>query len=154
MKKYITILAILVLSFVSNAQSIANFSIDSGGLIITNSSIKMIYTIGEVNVQESGIGNISLSEGFINGNIVSSTLAVDDEVLTDVITIFPNPVSNIVNINSIIPIENVEFYDVLGKKVLTTKETAQIQIDHLTTGVYMLKVTTEQGLLVKKLIVQ
>ena len=155
MKINVTILAILVFSFVSNAQSIASFSIDSGGLIITNSNIKVIYTIGEVNVQESTIGNISLSEGFINSDIVSSTLGVDDEsFLEDEINIFPNPASEVINISSTLTIEKVQLFDVLGKKILTTKETAQIQIGHLTAGVYLLKVTTELGLLVKRLIIE
>jgi len=155
MKIYITILAIILFNFVSNAQSIASFSIDSGGLNITNSNVKILYTFGEVNVQENVVGNISLSEGFVNSNIVSETLGVDDaNFLEDQISIFPNPATEIINISSTLTIEKVQLFDVLGKKILTTKEITQIQIDHLTTGVYLLKVTTEQGLLVKRLIIQ
>jgi len=50
-----------------NGQSIYKSSIDSGGASASNGNIQVLYTIGEVNVNESSAGNIILSEGFISG---------------------------------------------------------------------------------------
>ncbi len=49
-----------------NAQTIVKSSIDSGGGSVSAGNIQMVYTIGEVRVQERSAGNIQLSEGFIN----------------------------------------------------------------------------------------
>ncbi|MGJ8665007.1 MAG: hemagglutinin protein [Patiriisocius sp.] len=48
------------------AQTIVKSSIDSGGGSVSAGNIQMVYTIGEVMVQERSAGNIQLSEGFIN----------------------------------------------------------------------------------------
>ncbi len=56
----------IALSIAVQAQSIEKFSIDSGGASVTAGGIQMLYTIGEVNVQELSTGGISVSEGFIN----------------------------------------------------------------------------------------
>lgn len=48
------------------AQSIEKFSIDSGGASTSAGGIQILYTIGEVNVQELSAGSIQVSEGFIN----------------------------------------------------------------------------------------
>ncbi|PWI28849.1 hemagglutinin protein, partial [Flavobacteriaceae bacterium LYZ1037] len=50
-------------------QTIEKFSIDSGGASATAGGIEILYTIGEVNVQELSAGNIQVSEGFINGSM-------------------------------------------------------------------------------------
>jgi len=57
---------VLLIAFISNAQSIYKSSIDAGGASASNGNIQVFYTIGEVNVQESSAGNIVLSEGFIS----------------------------------------------------------------------------------------
>ncbi len=147
-------LIIMLIGYISTAQTIANFSIDSGGIIATSTNIKILYTIGEANIQERNVGNIYLSEGFINSNIVSATLGVDDNnFLEGEISIFPNPASHVINISSTLIIEKIELFDVLGKKVLVTKETNQLKIDHLTSGLYLLRVFSEKGTLTKRIIV-
>jgi hypothetical protein len=53
-------------------QSIEKFSIDSGGASASNGNIEVLYTLGEVNVQELNAGNIAVSEGFISPNFIIS----------------------------------------------------------------------------------
>ena len=52
MKKQVTFLITLLMSFIGNAQTIEKFSIDSGGASTSAGGIQILYTIGEVNVQE------------------------------------------------------------------------------------------------------
>ncbi|UPS91232.1 hemagglutinin protein [Bizionia sp. M204] len=69
MKTKITLLLSLILAFICQGQTIEKFSIDSGGANATAGGIEILYTIGEVNVQELSAGNIQVSEGFINGTM-------------------------------------------------------------------------------------
>lgn len=59
-----------------NAQTIEKSTVDSGGASIVN-GLEVLYTIGEVNVQEVTLGNVSISEGFINGSVVNCNLIVN-----------------------------------------------------------------------------
>ena len=63
------IICILFLGYSLQSQTIEKFSIDSGGNSATNGNIQVLYTIGEVNIQEMSLGNIQLSEGFINASL-------------------------------------------------------------------------------------
>lgn len=58
-------------------QTIEKYSIDSGGATATEGNIQVLYTIGEVAVQEATAGNISISEGFIHStlNIIINPIA-------------------------------------------------------------------------------
>ncbi len=64
--KHIFLISGLFFTICLFSQSIHNSSIDSGGASSSNGNIQVVYTIGEVNVMESSVGNIILSEGFIN----------------------------------------------------------------------------------------
>jgi len=68
MKTKVTFLISSLIVFMSSAQTIDKFSIDSGGASITSGGIEVLYTIGEANVQELSVGGVSVSEGFINTN--------------------------------------------------------------------------------------
>ena len=68
MKTKLTFLITLLIGFLCNGQSIEKFSIDSGGTSATAGGIEILYTIGEVNVQELDAGTVSVSEGFINAD--------------------------------------------------------------------------------------
>ena len=59
--KHILSLIIGLSCFLTQAQTIEKFSIDNGGASVTNGNITLLYTIGEVNVQELNAGNILLS---------------------------------------------------------------------------------------------
>ncbi|WCO01741.1 T9SS type A sorting domain-containing protein [Psychroserpens ponticola] len=54
--------------FCGYSQSIEKFSIDSGGASTSAGGIQILYTIGEVVVQEYSTTNLSVSEGFINSS--------------------------------------------------------------------------------------
>ncbi|WP_179007558.1 hemagglutinin protein [Winogradskyella forsetii] len=69
MKTTLTLTTIFLISFFGMAQSIEKFSIDSGGASATAGGIQILYTIGEVNVQEYSNTSLSVSEGFINADL-------------------------------------------------------------------------------------
>lgn len=67
--KYIILIITSLFIGILNAQSIYKSSIDNGGASTTNGNIEILYTIGEVNVQERSAGDIALSEGFISSQL-------------------------------------------------------------------------------------
>ena len=68
MKTIRIILSLLLVPFFGMSQTIEKFSIDSGGASATSldGTIEILYTIGEVNVQEFADASLQVSEGFIN----------------------------------------------------------------------------------------
>lgn len=78
MKLQLTLLSMILFPFFGMTQSIEKFSIDSGGASASAGNIQILYTLGEVNVQEYSAGNIQVSEGFINPMVL--TLNVSPKV--------------------------------------------------------------------------
>lgn len=81
-----------------------------------------------------------------------------ENFLADKFNVFPNPVTDIVNINNTdnLYVENVTVYDLAGKKIIkqTFNNEANIQLntENLSNGTYMLHLQTNEGLVVKKII--
>ncbi|SDB44194.1 hypothetical protein SAMN03097699_1365 [Flavobacteriaceae bacterium MAR_2010_188] len=81
MKSITSIIVAILLCSISSAysQAIDKFSIDSGGDTSSSANIQILYTIGEVNIQERSSANLQLSEGFINPQIVLA-ISLDPKV--------------------------------------------------------------------------
>lgn len=68
------------------------------------------------------------------------------ENVTDLgINVYPNPVKDIININSEEAIEKAEIFNVSGQNVLNASFTNQISVSSLPAGYYILKVKLENG---------
>lgn len=68
--------------------------------------------------------------------------------------IYPNPASNIINISSSLDIDKIEIYTVLGKKVLQTPYTKQLNVESLNTGIYLLKVFSNNQSSTRKIVIK
>jgi len=92
----------------------------------------------------------------INGilNIVEGVFTgVDDQVLSPAFTVFPNPADNVLNISADQDLGGsiVTVMDVTGKRVLTTTvRQGQVDISTLKSGMYLLQVQGDGGLLQRK----
>jgi len=69
------------------------------------------------------------------------------------VNIYPNPASNYINVTATKSITEIKLVDVLGKEVLSTKET-NIDLSSLQDGIYFMQVKIAEGILTKKVIVQ
>lgn len=143
----------ILLWFPSIAQTIEKFSIDNGGASTTNGNIQILYTIGEVNVQETVIGNVVLSEGFINPLGEDPTLNTNHKVLSEQIKVFPNPVSETLYISGITAIDNIIFYDSLGRLVYETQNANQVHVSKFNKGMYVLQVFSDGRTSTHKIII-
>jgi len=87
---------------------------------------------------------------------VKATVAVIETIGTSAIKIYPNPTNGELKVVSgESKVEHVEIYDIFGKKVGVTRAIASetvIDISHLPAGVYFVKVITDAGEVVQKVV--
>lgn len=68
-------------------------------------------------------------------------------------TVYPNPTSGVVKIEAE-GIERVSVYNVLGEKVFEAESTGNIDLSAYGYGVYLIKVETRDGVMVRKVRVE
>lgn len=76
-------------------------------------------------------------------------------ILDATVTVYPNPSNSIINIASNNTIQSVELYDIQGRVLQTTvenSETTTLDISSRDNGVYFLKINTENGSKVEKIV--
>ena len=146
--KKITSLLILLTSLTAISQTaIEKSTIDSGGATTTNGTLTMVYTIGEVAVQENTNGTVHISEGFIGTDTMSS-LGLDAYTPLAGVQLFPNPATDFVNLRfSKVANYEINIYDLLGKEVTTyqvsNSDTQRIALGQLPNAVYLVLVKNE-----------
>lgn len=89
-------------------------------------------------------------------DIWGTLLSVENLNENNKISIYPNPVKNILNIKTQQELA-VSIYNILGKKVLSNtinSNTNTINVANLSKGVYLIKLKSPQGTITKKLIKQ
>jgi hypothetical protein len=151
------------------------FEITATNDIVWNYIIPMNNTTGEISSQgdvlESGnstFKGIKYStdyEGFTgkdvtpgdpiesNFNLNTCLSLSTDNLFNNNITIYPNPVIDLININTSLTILEVEIYDVLGKRLNYIKvNNRKIDVSGVNSGVYILKIKTEIGIILKKIL--
>lgn len=86
----------------------------------------------------------------VSGNLLS----IKDFSLDNSISIHPNPTNDVINlsVSKSVNINSVELYNIIGKLVLKTDNAKSLDLSHLESGVYLLKVSTDLGSLTKKVI--
>ena len=89
----------------------------------------------------------------IDGGKDCSTLSIDDNLLEPNITVYPNPVSSIVQIllSDGIILKSAEVYNLLGKRILSS-ENPFLEVGEFSKGVYFLKIITNKGQAQRKFI--
>lgn len=92
----------------------------------------------------------------VDNFVVTQTLK-SNEYLSSKLNVYPNPARNVITISNDINavISTIEMTDLNGR-VVKTKDfnaaTGQISVSDLSTGVYMMKIKTDQGFAVKKVV--
>jgi len=77
--------------------------------------------------------------------IIQNALSINDNLDDNTFSIYPNPTNSKVNINSKNKFDEVEIYNVLGQKVLSSKisENQEIDMSLLQSGTYFIKLKNE-----------
>ncbi len=69
----------------------------------------------------------------------------ENKVVTETISVYPNPAKDIIRIDGIEPIE-VQVYNALGQLVKTVRGANEISVAGLPTGVYLMRIMDEKGI--------
>ncbi|TXG35146.1 T9SS type A sorting domain-containing protein [Seonamhaeicola maritimus] len=91
---------------------------------------------------------------FVDNILVSqsSTLSTDNKNAFE-FAVYPNPVKNVLHINTLEAIEKVEVFDLLGKSVLSQYNVMdQVDVSALNKSLYILKLTSDKGVSTKKFV--
>lgn len=85
------------------------------------------------------------------------TLSIDENVLAENISVYPNPSNRIINIKNPknISFDEIKIYNLYGKVVLdtdTTKNISEINVENLSNGFYLIQFTVEGKQFQKKFI--
>ena len=81
-----------------------------------------------------------------------TTLNIEDFESNEVLSIYPNPTSNLIYINSTQPIQYVEIYNSLGQLLSATYRMKKIDIKYLSSGLYLAKIKVNDNIITKKII--
>ena len=79
-----------------------------------------------------------------DGGLDCSTLSVEDETQLD-ISIYPNPTNDKLFIQGLSDATEVSIYNILGKEVISTKNTSNINVKALPKGVYIIRISDGVG---------
>ncbi len=86
-------------------------------------------------------------------NIGDNEAIIDNFVLNDAVKMYPNPVRNFLTIHSGFPITRVQVYSLLGDLVKDELgDVDRINMSGLNSGIYMIKIYSNQYYVTKKLI--
>ncbi len=100
---------------------------------------------------------IGISDAFAqvgsDDNDESGVVILDNFILNDAIKIYPNPVQNFLTIKSSLPITDVQVYSLLGEPVKHIRGNySRIDLRELNSGIYMIKIHSNQFSVTKKLV--
>ncbi|WP_300673039.1 T9SS type A sorting domain-containing protein [Soonwooa sp.] len=87
------------------------------------------------------------AEAVSGGNLGVATPAT----VASKLRIYPNPVQDVLKIQTDEKVVSVDIFDASGKLNLSAK-TAEVNVNHLSSGIYMLKITTDKAVHVEKMI--
>ena len=88
--------------------------------------------------------------------ITLTTVGINDYTLDNTVTVYPNPTNGVVQIeNGEWRMENVEVYDAYGKLLFTVEvngNAAALDLTGYAKGIYFVKVTTDNGVVTKRVV--
>ena len=147
--------------------------IDLVGFQVSNNPISGIMSI-LLNSDPIATGAGGVLDSFYNSNIdatttqnyflglapgledfMFSTLNIDDVILNNGISVYPNPASKYINVNSSFELDRILMFNMLGERVLETHLTEQLNVRALSAGMYFLNLYTKDGkMTVKNIIIE
>ena len=115
------------------------------GIWISNAS-------GQIVAESWGYSNApSFSTFDIYLNVTNGEVGIDD-VDNTTFSVYPNPTSDRLTISCNEAVREVSVMDITGRTVMTLSNTNSIDVRALATGVYMLRVATENGVATQKFV--
>ncbi len=129
------------------------FLIDGVGYYTYNPAVKDANT-WPFDLEQYIILNVAMGgiAGPIDNSFVESEMVIDyvrvyqnnlsvDDAFQNKFSVYPNPTSDVINIKSEVSIDRIELYNTIGQLVMQNKDnTNRLNVNDLTSGVYILKI--------------
>jgi hypothetical protein len=144
-----------------NAGSIYLWDVTGGTITGDDSTFSVTVEWGEV-----GIGTLTVSEiteigceGYSESFevVIDGCTAIDEEISSASIHIYPNPAKEYVTIKSSQNVISIDIYAMNGEKVLSQSkltESMKINTSGLNAGMYLIRLVTETNAITKRLIIK
>ena len=151
MRELNSLLLILIISHCGYSQSI----VSTAGEEFSSSSGRLSWTLGEPVIETVGSNSNILTQGFQQDYL--NILNVSEHFNLDDLNIYPNPARNgkisISTKNSLD--KNVVIYSILGSVVYnkTIRSNEVINVQNLSTGLYLVQVEEDEKVSVRKLLI-
>ena len=145
MNKYF-FLFLLAISVTAYSQDLPQQVVGSAGDQHTNASASVLWTVGELATATLSSSSVTLSQGFQQGNLTVNTL-VDQDMLDFNLKAYPNPVIDILILETDEKQQRYQVINMQGEVVLNGNITAvlqEIDFTNLPHGVYLLSVDQKQ----------
>jgi hypothetical protein len=138
----------------NTAVDAAALKLDTTNWVIVNAAGAVADATPATNGAVIG-GALDMTNSIYIDSIVFDTTAPvlgtnDFKQGSNMISLYPNPAQEVLNISSSNSITNIEVYDLLGKKVATNNNTKNVNVAALGKGAYIVKVVHENGSVVAK----
>ncbi len=127
---------------------------DNGvGLGVFNETISGLVA----NTQYSYVAYATNTQGTSYGSVKTfstTTLGIEEESLNVSINVYPNPVNKILHIKANnIKLEEATLYNILGKVIKNIEiENKTIDFSSMANGIYLLKIVTSEGILIRRVV--
>jgi|ERR1017187_3544810 hypothetical protein len=136
----IQILIMICICSSLSAQMISPQVINATGNTSATSAIKLSWSLGEIAVATFSANNTILTQGFLQPDVSVHTSGIEEIKLSDLITIFPNPVHDQLFIRqSSNLIETVSIYNAMGQQIIEQKFlNPELDLSQLLPGIYFI----------------
>jgi hypothetical protein len=154
MKKLVLFLALITVVLFASSQEFKPSVIANGGGKLSNTGIKMSYTIGEAVTGKISNSSVIFTEGFQQSS-AGITVSVTEKPAEGLeIRVFPNPSKDLVNIsfnnkeaeNIIIQLIDINGIILLEKKTTEQVIETQVSLAGFAGNTYLLKISTLSGI--------
>lgn len=128
--------------------------VSSAGGLSSNQFTSSEFSIGELVVGNSDNSNSNLfTYGYNQGKIENIPTELINKQVSSV-ALYPNPTTDAFQINGIEGLASLSILDISGKQVLAKQVTANenVSVSSLPQGVYIVRISTAEGSVEKKLI--
>ena len=144
--KKIIYTALLLTPLLGQAQDLDQNVIGTAGNYSKNGTASLSWTIGETVVETVSNGTNTLTQGFQQNNLSVTTL-VKQAAAGNHLKVYPNPVKNILNVETDTTGIGYQLLNISGQSVSNGKlenTTQQINFSNLPPGTYFLKINNEK----------
>lgn len=95
----------------------------------------------------------AVESDFIETQFIDGPLLEIKDLNNQKALIYPNPSNGIINIENK-NLNKIFIYDISGKKIKELKASSQIDLSDISKGIYLIKLISDEGILVDKIILQ